>query len=109
MTITENDVFRKLCEIAVRVCICSPILSVPVLSVPALSRILNTSTYAVRKHIKSLVSKELVALNYDGGIDEDGYPYCYKGYCITDKALETEIYKKENEREMKYIDELLRK
>lgn len=104
MTITENDVFRKLCETAVGVCICSPILSIP-----ALSRILNTSTYAVRKHIKSLVSKELVALDYDGGIDEDGYPYCYKGYCITDKALETEIYKKENEREMKYIDELLRK
>ena len=48
-------------------------------------------------------------MGYDGGINEDGYPYCYKGYCVTDKALETEIYKKENEREMKYINELLRK
>lgn len=104
MTITENDVFRKLCETAVRVCICSPILSVP-----ALSRILNTSTYAVRKHIKSLVSKGLVALGYDGGINEDGYPHCYKGYYITGKAFETEIYKEEYEREMKYITELLRK
>ena len=101
---TENDVFREFCKNEVAICPYNQVLSVP-----SLSRRLNASTFAVRKHIKSLVSKGLVALGYDGGIDEDGYPHCYKGYYITGKALETEIYKEEYEREMKYITELLRR
>lgn len=104
ITMTENDIFRELCKNAVRVCPYNQVLSVP-----TLSRILNTSTYVVRKHIKNLVSKGLVTLGYDGGVDEEGYPHCYKGYYITGKAFETEIYKEEYEREMKYITELLRK
>lgn len=101
---TENDVFRVLCKQSV----CSLPYS-DVTSVPTLSKILNATKYKIRKCIKNLERQGLVALDHVGGIDDDGYPHCYKGYCITDKALETEIYKKENEREMKYIDELLRK
>lgn len=55
-------------------------------------------TGAIKSHFKKAVSelckKELVYLTYYGGKDEDGQPFCVWGYKPTEKAKETEEYKK---------------
>lgn len=100
---TENDVFREVCEFSVSI-----YPHCQFVSVPKLARILKASKYQIRKHIKTLLDKGLIQLCYDGGQDEDGYPHCYKGYGVTKKAEETEIYKKAYQKETDEIIEMLK-
>lgn len=63
-------------------------------SVPHLSRYTGETKYRIRKLLKELEADGFVRKTYEGGIDEDGYPHCYHGWGITQKAQETEMYKK---------------
>ena len=87
---TDNEVFRALCKRSV--CACP---HCDVTSIPTLVNILNASYYSVRKCIKSLETKGLVVLAFDGGIDDEGYVRCYKGYQVTETGTDTDIFQEE--------------
>jgi predicted ArsR family transcriptional regulator len=55
---------------------------------------LNISVGKVRYQLKKLKDQGLVANDSHGGQTEDGEVYCINGFTITDKAKETEEYKK---------------
>ena len=52
------------------------------------------SLYRVRKAVKELVSEGLLKKDIVGGQFEDGVAYCIRGYCLTEKATETDVYKR---------------
>ena len=49
----------------------------------------------------------LVVLAFDGGIDDEGYVRCYKGYQVTEKGTDTDIFQEEYRKEINYINKLL--
>lgn len=63
-------------------------------SIPSLSRSMGETKYAIRKCMKELEADGLVRRAHDGGIDEDGYPHCYHGWSITEKTVNTDLYKR---------------
>lgn len=65
------------------------------------------SEYQTRKLLKELEAMGYVMKDYEGGIDEEGYPHCYHGWNLTVKALETEIGKEEEKNANCYIENWL--
>lgn len=67
-----------------------------------IAKTLNISVGKVRYHLRRLKEKGLVESCHEGGMTEDGEVYCLWGWKITDKALETEEYKRayKEEREL---------
>lgn len=53
------------------------------------------------------IIKGLVVLAFDGGIDDEGYVRCYKGYQVTEKGTDTDIFQEEYRKEINYINKLL--
>ena len=66
---------------------------------------LNISVDKVRYQLKKLKEQELVESFRYGGQTEDGDVYCMRGFRITDKAKETEEYKKALEEEKEICKE----
>lgn len=62
-------------------------------SVHDMANQLMASEYQTRKCVRELVGDGLVKVEHSGGIDEDGYPYCYYGFAITAAAKETQVYR----------------
>lgn len=67
------------------------------ISLKEISEFLNLSKYLVRKHLNSLKDKGFVSYKIYTFEYEDEPPYRYHGYKITDKAKETELFKKLSE------------
>lgn len=87
---TKNDLLLYMCKQTAVI----PFRYDPnIYSIPDLSRCLNETKYRIRKLMKELEADGAVAKTYDGGIDEDGYPHCYHGWCITKKTMNTDMYK----------------
>lgn len=59
-----------------------------------LSKNLKISNGKVRYQLKKLKEAGLVESFYEGGQTEDGQVFCLRGFRITEKAKETEEYKK---------------
>lgn len=64
-----------------------------------ISKMLNIPLGKVRYHLRKLKKEGLVESIHEGGMTEDGEVYCLWGWCITEKAHETEEYKKAYEKE----------
>ena len=62
-------------------------------SVHAMANQLGASEYQTRKCVRELVNDGLAQVKHSGGIEEDGYPYCYHGFGITEAAAQTQIYR----------------
>lgn len=60
----------------------------------AIADSLNISVHKVRYHLRKLKEQGLVKSFYEGGQTEEGEVFCYWGWTITDKAFNTNEYKK---------------
>lgn len=90
--LTKDDLLLEMCKLTA---------AVPaggydpnIYSIPYLARIMSETKYAVRKYIKELEADGLVHKAYEGGMDEDGNVGCYHGWSITQKAINTDLYKR---------------
>lgn len=61
--------------------------------------VLDVSVHKVRRHLRQLKKQGFVNDCHEGGQTEDGQVYCYWGWTITDKALNTNEYKKAHDEE----------
>ena len=104
----KEIIFEKYCEI-------NAIADTPY-SVPAILRAptwivakdfdKKPSLYKARKCVKELTSEGLLMKDCFGGNYEDGGVWCTHGYIITEKALETDTYKRINKEVEKFFDEM---
>lgn len=71
----------------------------------AIAQALDMSVHRVRYHLKKLKKQGLVDSFHEGGMTEEGDVYCYWGWKITEKASDTEEYKKAHEAEKELCKE----
>lgn len=89
--ITKDDLLLAMCELTATI----PVgYEYNIYSISVLAKRLNISKHVARKYIKQLEAEGLVCKAYEGGCDEDGYPYCYHGWSITKIAADSDIFKK---------------
>lgn len=65
----------------------------------AIAEMLKISVHKVRYHLRKLKQQGLVESFYEGGMTEDGEVYCCWGWRVTNKAFNTDEYKKAHEEE----------
>lgn len=63
-----------------------------------------------RKTSKKLAEEGLLVRGHEGGISDEGYPYCHHGYYLTQKARDTysEYYSEMKKQEYEYINGMLK-
>lgn len=88
---TKDDLLLELCRLTAMVPVGG--YDPNIYSIPRLSRRLGKTKYRIHKLLKELEKDGAVMKAYEGGIDEDGYPHCYHGWCITEQTLDTDMYK----------------
>ncbi len=64
-----------------------------------IAEMLNISVHKVRYHLRKLKQQGFVESFHEGGQTEDGYVYCLHGWKITEKAKNSDEYKKAFEQE----------
>lgn len=89
--LTKDDLLLYLCKATAQVPVGG--YESNIYSIPSLARRMGETQYSVRKCMKALEADGLVHKTYEGGIDEDGYPHCYHGWSLIQRAMETEMYK----------------
>lgn len=63
----------------------------------------NITLYKARKYIKELVNEDLLVSNIEIlNFDREEPPTILRGYCLTKKGFETEIYKQKLKEEIDY-------
>ena len=87
---TKNDLLLYLCRETADISFC---YDPKIYSVPNLSRRLNKTKYSIRKLMEELEADGFVRKTHIGGTDEDGYPYCYHGWSITEQTFDSDMYK----------------
>ena len=60
----------------------------------AIANVLDISVHKVRYHLRKLKEQGVINSCYEGGQTECGEVFCYWGWEITDKAFNTNEYKK---------------
>ena len=68
-----------------------------------LAKVLNVTMYRIGKAIASLKQKGYIQLCHDGGYDEEEGVFATTGWGITEKAIDTAIYKRANWAESKIM------
>lgn len=71
----------------------------------AIARALDMSVNKVRYHLRKLKQQGIVDSIREGGMTEYGEVFCYNGWHITEKAHDTNEYKKAYEEERKLCKE----
>ena len=101
----KNDLLLHLCKKTAQVILG---YDPKIYSIPILASDTGETKYRIRKLIKELETDGLVKRNHEGCIDDDGNPHCYHGWSITQKAAETEMYKKCDKEAIEEIARFLR-
>ena len=70
-----------------------------------IARRIHAPEKVVRECLAILESEELVKKTYNGGCDDEGYPYCYHGWVLAKKAYELDEYKQAWKEECRKIEE----
>lgn len=100
--VSENDVYRKLVHLKLN--LFNPVGGA--INIKNLSSLLHTSTYQVRKHMRSLRDQGMVELKcMPIPYDEELYPP-YWGYMLTEKGCQTDYYAKANTDHERIISEI---
>lgn len=77
-------------------------------SIPRLARDSGVSKYRIRQLIKKLEADGMVRKTFEGGIDDEGFPWCIHGWGLTKKACDTDLYKQCDKEASEYADNWLR-
>lgn len=100
---TKDDLLRIMCDEQIRV-------FRDVISIPFIAESWGESEYHIKKHMKALKSEGLVKRDHMGGRNENGFPYCFHGWSLTDKGKKTKTYKEcldKAEEDMKKLEKWL--
>jgi len=100
--ISPDVLFKSMCETTVNVMN----YYTSFISVPALAQQFETTKYQIRKTMKELVFNSLVRSGYECCCSEcDDQYFIVRGFCVTKKGEQTQVYKNAYEQETKNIKE----
>ena len=73
------------------------------------SKVFKISLYKTRKYIKELVNEGLLVSNIEVFRDDYEYPPAIiRGYCLTKKGFETNVYKQISKKEIEKINAMFK-
>lgn len=75
-------------------------------SVHDMANELGASEYQTRKCVRELVNDGMVEVAHCGGIDGDGYPYCYHGFSVTKAGTQMQTYQDADKAMMEEFEEM---
>lgn len=100
---TKDELFEWLCE-------ATAVISdgAHIYSITHIAKCTGNTEYRIRKLMHELRDDGLVERDYWGGLsDWDWMVHCYHGWSLTEKALDTELYKEYDKKAIAEMNEFL--